>query len=149
MKLISILKVIIIGIILWMAIKGTIIDIFGIFVDIPVTAQEALVCKEYEQLDFSQYANVSTFAINKRILSRSVRSNYNYVIEREKMELYCIEELKKKDWILYKTRKKANNKKTIIFLKENSYCLMEFSKENAFSVSVYYKGFNKRRNEVY
>lgn len=149
MKPISILRVIIIGIIFWLAIEGTIVDIFSIFVDIPGAKQEELVFKEYEQLDFSQYANLLTFAINKRLLSRSVRSNYNYVIDREKMEMYCIEELKKNDWILYKRRKEENNKKTIIFLKEKVYCLLGFSKENIFSISIYYKGFSKRINWVY
>lgn len=149
MKPISILRVIIIGIIFWLAIEGTIVDIFSIFVDIPGAKQEELVFKEYEQLDFSQYANLLTFDINKRPLLRSVRSNYNYVIDREKMEMYCIEELKKNDWILYKIRKEENNKRTIIFLKENVYCLLGFNKENIFSLSIYYKGLSKRINWVY
>lgn len=149
MKPILILRVIIIGIIAWMVIGGTIVDILSIFGDLSVTKQEELVCKEYEQLDFSPYANISTFTINKRFLSRSIRSSYKYAIDFEKMEMYCIEELKKNDWTLYKTRNEANNKKTIIFLKENAYCLLEISKDNIFSVSIYYKGLNKRINEVY
>ena len=70
-------------------------------------------------------------------------------IDFEKMEMYCIEELKRNNWTLYKTRNEANNKKTIIFFKENAYCLLEISKDNIFSVNIYYKGLNKRINEVY
>jgi len=143
------IKIIIVIIIGWMSIEGVVIDLFSVFVDPPVAKQEEIVCKEYEQLDFSQYAYVSTFVINKRALSRSIRASYKYTINEEQVEKYCIEELEKYDWILYKTRKAENNKKTIIFLKENTYCLLEFSEGKIFSVNIYYKGINKRINEVY
>lgn len=132
-----------------MAIETFAIDLLSVFVDPSAAKQEAVVCKELEELDFSSYAKEVTSVVNKRILSRSIRASYKYIINKEQIEKYCIEEMERHDWMLYKTRKAGDNKKTIIFFKEKTYCLLEFNEGDIFSVNIYYKGINKRINEAY
>lgn len=140
----NIIKIIIILTIAWMSLENIAFDLVSAITDIPVTQQEELLCQEYEQLDFSQYATLAGFGVNRRLLSRSIGSRYEYKIDQEKVEMYCVEELKKNNWDFYKVRKQGDDRKTIIFQKEKFYCLLNFDRKNQFTVNLYYKDMNRR-----
>ncbi|MGL5256897.1 MAG: hypothetical protein ACRC76_07640 [Proteocatella sp.] len=140
----SIVKIIIILILGWVSIENLAFDLVSVITDISVTQQEELLCQEYEQMDFSQYATLIGFGVNRRLLSRSIGSRYAYKIDQEKVEMYCVKELKKSNWDFYKIRKQGDDRKTIIFQKEKFYCLLNFDRKNQFTVNLYYKDMDRR-----
>lgn len=140
----NIIRVIIILVVTWMFIDNIAFNLMSVVVDIPVAKQEELLYQEYEQLDFSQYATLAGSGMNRRLLSRSIGSRYEYIIDQKKVEMYCVEQLKKNNWQFYKLRNQGGERKTIIFQKEEFYCLLSFEEEHQFTINLYYKDINRR-----
>ncbi|WP_019555597.1 hypothetical protein [Propionispira raffinosivorans] len=107
---------------------------------LPVKEQESLIEREVENINFINFSILSKTHYDKKIFSRSRNDIYGYSSDFSltEVEEMCLNELKKNQWTLLRTRKINDEKKTYILQKNDLYALLRFEEKNIFSLQIGY-----------
>lgn len=124
------------------------IGIISDVVALPVKEQEYLIEREAENINFTNFSILSRSHYDKKIFIRSRIDIYDYPSDFSltEVEEMCLNELKKNQWILLRTRK-SNNEKTYILQKNNLYAFLKFGEKDIFSLQIGYITLENKIND--
>jgi len=95
---------------------------------------------EVKNINFINFSILSSTHYDKKIFKRSRIDIYEYSSDfcLTEVEEMCLNELKKNQWNLLRTRKINDEKRTYILQKNDLYALLSFEGENIFSLQIGY-----------